>query len=358
MILQKRAKVNALSDEIGSQERLVDEEKEEENDKNRRQILKIAVLIVTAVFLSLVSYFFYFNNNGTFNILTTIPNSPIKVGVASSVDTTASISAPFSEAAASSLLRSEPPNKEFLGCLLKTEEEDFSQHIVRPPAGPVTLVCCQTTKGPLSIAVHKSWAPIGADNFLSMVSSRFFHSKVGLFRALKGFLVQFGLAGDPAVQKSFEKLQGGGKGGNLLDDPPWLPLGPPGREVAGISRYQKGYLGYAGAGKNSRGTQLIMAFDSNKYLGGGSPWEVPFGQLVGEASYATLGAIYTKYGEAPSQGKIRNKGVAYLELEFPLIDYITSCNVAAVDLPWRSLGVVGSEKVIPTANPTTTTTTT
>ena len=29
-----------------------------------------------------------------------------------------------------------------------------------------------------------------------------------------------------------------------------------------------GYLGYAGSGKNSRGTQLIMAFQDNKYLGG------------------------------------------------------------------------------------------
>ena len=32
--------------------------------------------------------------------------------------------------------------------------------------------------------------------------------------------------------------------------------------------YFVGYLGYAGSGKNSRGTQLIMAFQDNKYLGG------------------------------------------------------------------------------------------
>lgn len=31
-----------------------------------------------------------------------------------------------------------------------------------------------------------------------------------------------------------------------------------------------------------------MAFQDNPFLGGGSPWEVPWGQLYGEASYHTL----------------------------------------------------------------------
>ena len=103
----------------------------------------------------------------------------------------------------------------------------------------MTLVCCETTKGILNIAVHPSWAPIGAKNFLNMVESKFFSSKVGLFRALQGFLVQFGLAGDPHVQTDFESKMIGGRGG-LIDDPPWLPLGPPGREINGIKRFPKG----------------------------------------------------------------------------------------------------------------------
>ena len=37
--------------------------------------------------------------------------------------------------------------------------------------------------------------------------------------------------------------------------------------------------------------------------------------------------IYTGYGEEPSQGKIMNRGNAYLEQEFPLLDYITACEV-------------------------------
>jgi cyclophilin family peptidyl-prolyl cis-trans isomerase len=200
----------------------------------------------------------------------------------------------------------------------------------------VDLVCCQTTKGVWNIAVHKTWAPIGAENFLNMVTSGFFSSKVGLFRSLKGFLIQFGLAGDPAVQKKFEETMLKGKHGNLPDDPQWLPAGPPGREINGVRRFQKGYFAYAGAGKNSRGTQLIVAFEDNLYLGGGSPWEVPWGQLVGDASFETLKKIYTGYGEAPSQGKIRNRGNQYLEAEYPLLDFIKECQVVRENVPWSS----------------------
>ena len=80
-------------------------------------------------------------------------------------------------------------------CLDHIPLPDNRIHIVPPPAGPVTLVCCNSTKGILNIEVHPTWAPIGAERFLHMVNSGFFSTKIGLFRALKGFLVQFGLAG-------------------------------------------------------------------------------------------------------------------------------------------------------------------
>jgi len=68
---------------------------------------------------------------------------------------------------------------------------------------------------------------------------------------------------------------------------------------------------------------------------------VPFGLLVGDHSYSTLDAWYTGYGDvgafgghAPAQGKMYNRGLAYLqdpEAGFPLLDYITGCNVT-----WQS----------------------
>ncbi|KAJ1432710.1 hypothetical protein B484DRAFT_327133 [Ochromonadaceae sp. CCMP2298] len=200
--------------------------------------------------------------------------------------------------------------------------------MVPPPAGPVTLVCCNTTAGVLNIEVHPAWAPLGAARFLQMVRSGFFGTEVGLFRALKGFLVQFGLAGVPLVQKEYRKMR-------MVDDPQWLPPGPHNRQINGTKRFQRGYLSYAGAGKDSRGTQLILAFEDSLGLGGGSPWEVPWGQLFGESSFLTLARIYTGYGEKPSQGKIIGQGSVYLHREFPLLDAITQCAVTRVDVPWK-----------------------
>ena len=77
-----------------------------------------------------------------------------------------------------------------------------------------------------------------------MVENGFFSSEVAFFRALAGFLVQFGIAGDPKVQAKFDESHGGR--GGLPDDPQWLPPGPPGREINGVARFQKGYLSYAG----------------------------------------------------------------------------------------------------------------
>ena len=146
------------------------------------------------------------------------------------------------------------------------------RHTANPPSTTnITLVCCQTTVGPLSIAVHSSWAPIGAERFLSMVQAKYFQS-VALFRCIAKFICQFGLAGTPEFTKRFDS--------HLKDEPNWLPEGVTGRKNSdGVKRFAKGYLAYAGGGINSRSNQLIVALDDNQYLGGGSPWEVPWGEV-------------------------------------------------------------------------------
>lgn len=195
------------------------------------------------------------------------------------------------------------------------------RHQVDPPqGGKVTLVCCQTTKGPWSIAVHGRWAPRGAQRFLSMVRDNYFSNKVTLMRCVHNFLCQFGLAG-PA-SKDFDH--------RLPDDPNWLPEGPEHKVNAdGVKRFAQGYLAYAGSGANSRGAQLIVSLQANPRLGGGSPWELPWGELVGAHSFETLAKIFTGYGEhGPSQAMLRREGASpAVAQQFPLLDYITSCSV-------------------------------
>ena len=75
--------------------------------------------------------------------------------------------------------------------------------------------------------------------------------------------------------------------------------------------------------------QLIVALDDNPRLAGGSPWEVPWGEVVGEESFHTLDNIYTGYGEkGPSQGRLRKEGSSEgVKKDFPNLDYILECNV-------------------------------
>ena len=178
------------------------------------------------------------------------------------------------------------------------------RHQVEPPASRVALVCCETTAGPLSVAVRPRWAPRGAKRFMDMVRGGYFSSKVPLMRCVKGFLCQFGLPGIPSLAKAF--------GGGFPDDPSWLPHGPKHWKVGGVERFAKGYLAYAGAGPNSRGNQFIVSLAPSERLCGGSPWEVPWGEVVG--GFGTLDAISTAYGEkGPSQGRLAARGAEGLE---------------------------------------------
>jgi hypothetical protein len=47
-----------------------------------------------------------------------------------------------------------------------------------PPDGRVAEVTCTTTKGPIKLAIHESWAPLGSKRFLELVESKFFSTQV------------------------------------------------------------------------------------------------------------------------------------------------------------------------------------
>lgn len=204
------------------------------------------------------------------------------------------------------------------------------RHMIDPPAGgKVSLVCCETTVGYLNIVAREKWAPLGSARFLDMVTSGYFDSGVPLMRCVKGFLCQFGLNADNSKKGDFRET--------IEDDPNWLPEGPTGREnEQGVKRFALGYMAYAGAGKKSRSNQLIVALKANGPLAGGSPWEVPWGELVHPESFETLSKIYTGYGEkGPPQGQLGPKGMTEeMKAQWPKLDYIKKCHlVEERDLP-------------------------
>ncbi len=53
-----------------------------------------------------------------------------------------------------------------------------------------------TSKGTFVIEVHRDWSPNGADRFYNLVKNGFYND-VRFFRVIAGFMVQFGISGNP-----------------------------------------------------------------------------------------------------------------------------------------------------------------
>ena len=65
-------------------------------------------------------------------------------------------------------------------------------------APPEFKVNFDTSAGIFEVEVHRDWAPNGTDRFYNLVKNGFFDN-ARFFRVISGFMVQFGLNGDPAV---------------------------------------------------------------------------------------------------------------------------------------------------------------
>lgn len=156
-----------------------------------------------------------------------------------------------------------------------------------------------TTKGDFIVEVHRDWAPLGADRFYNMVKNGFF-TNAAFFRVVPGFMVQFGLSANPAVNKAWENA-------NLKDDP--------------VKQSNKrGYITFAKTSlPNSRSTQIYINFKDNAFLD--SMGFAPFGEVV-DGMDTVVDKISSAYGERPDQGKITEEGDAYISKNFPMIDKI------------------------------------
>jgi peptidyl-prolyl cis-trans isomerase A (cyclophilin A) len=158
-----------------------------------------------------------------------------------------------------------------------------------------------TSKGPVVIEVHKDWAPIGAQQFYKLAKAGFFDG-ARFFRIVPNFVVQFGLAADPATTRKWNK--------EIKDDPV-------------MQTNKAGSLAFATRGPNTRTTQIFINLRSNQSLDGQG--FAPFATVT--EGMGVVEHFYAGYGEQPDQGAIESRGNAYLEATFPKLDYIRKATV-------------------------------
>jgi peptidyl-prolyl cis-trans isomerase A (cyclophilin A) len=176
---------------------------------------------------------------------------------------------------------------------------------MKEPAPDVFGAEFETTKGSFTVKATRAWAPLGVARFYNLVKHGYF-TDAAFFRVVPGFIIQFGLSADPAVNQVWH-------GARIKDDP--------------VTQSNKpGYITFATAGPNTRTTQLFINFGNNTFLD--SQGFAPFGQVT--SGMDVVQRLHSGYGERPDQALITSQGKAYLEKNFPNIDRIQSAKIVSL----------------------------
>jgi peptidyl-prolyl cis-trans isomerase A (cyclophilin A) len=169
-----------------------------------------------------------------------------------------------------------------------------------------------TTRGEFTILVTRSWAPLEADRFYNLVQGGFFND-TAFFRVVPGFVVQFGISGNPAVSAAWKHAE-------LKDDPV-------------TQTNKRGTISFAQTGKpNSRTTQVFINFGDNGRLDYSGQGFAPFGVVEGNGMNV-VEMIYDGYGNdgGPDQDQIEKQGNPYVKKGWPKLDYTKAATIITGD---------------------------
>jgi imidazolonepropionase-like amidohydrolase/cyclophilin family peptidyl-prolyl cis-trans isomerase len=176
---------------------------------------------------------------------------------------------------------------------------------MRQKAPDTFQVRLDTSKGPIVLELQRDWSPEGVDHFYNLVRAGYYDDN-RFFRVIKGRWAQFGINPDPKVSKLWRARK-------ILDDP---------RRQSNT----RGTIAYAFATPNSRTTQLFINLQDNSATHDKEPF-VPIGKVVEGMEVAE--SLFAEYAEtsgggirAAKQDLLFDEGNAYLERNFPRLDWI------------------------------------
>lgn len=162
-----------------------------------------------------------------------------------------------------------------------------------------------TTKGTFVIEVKREWSPNGADRFYNLVKNGYYDG-VKFFRVVPGFVVQWGIHGDPSIATTWLKS-------TIPDD-------------AVVESNKRGFVTYAKSGApNSRSVQLFINLVDNDRLD--ATGFAPFGKVA--EGMDVVDKLYGGYAEGLTklQGRIAEQGNAFLEKNYPELDGIKKASI-------------------------------
>jgi peptidyl-prolyl cis-trans isomerase A (cyclophilin A) len=178
-----------------------------------------------------------------------------------------------------------------------------------------------TTKGDFVVEVTRASAPLGADRFYNLVKNGFYNNCV-LFRVVPGFVVQFGINGDPKISAPWSHA-------NIPDDPV-------------TESNKQGTLTYATAGPNTRTTQVFVNLGDNSRLD--AQGFAAFGQV--NEGMDVIAKFDSEYDDQPTnaQGQIEAHGNTFLKSTYPNLDSIKTAVIVPAAPVAKKPGAVTTKK--------------
>lgn len=171
----------------------------------------------------------------------------------------------------------------------------------------------------LEIEVRPDWAPLAAQRFKELIQLGFYND-APFFRVLPGYVAQFGISSDPALNKQWVYCDTTNQDTknhcqpSLADEPRTQPN-------------KKGTLSFASSGKNSRKTQVFVNLANNdgppNFLDAQN--FVPFARVV--QGMDLLKQLNGEYGGRVNQGKAAFYGGEYFREVFPKLSVIKEARI-------------------------------
>jgi peptidyl-prolyl cis-trans isomerase A (cyclophilin A) len=174
------------------------------------------------------------------------------------------------------------------------------------PAPDSMLIDVETTRGTITILLRRAWAPHAVDRAYNLARVGYFDDS-RFYRVVRGFVAQFGLAGDPVIAGVWNRRT--------------LPS-----DARRVSN-SRGTVTFAQFTPDDRTTNLFINLRDNANLD--ALGFAPIGRVV--KGMAVADRLYAGYGERPmakeNAPRLHGESNAFLDATYPRLDQIRKVTV-------------------------------